>query len=132
VHDKIRKQEDFCQEVERMRLLRMTTARWMILVAAVSVALALLMFLRRLAANKVAGIMQKVREQAGLPPDTPLADFDVPVTRDMLRWILFDEFLSRFWIVLLALIVLVAWAIIAYFPGGAVKASAPIIEPGQR
>jgi hypothetical protein len=115
-----------------MKLLRMTTAQWMILVALAAPALALLLFLRRLAANKVLSFMLEVRDQAGLPPDAPLADFDVPVTRDMMRWILFDAFMSRFWIVLLALIVLVAWAMIAYSPLAAVKASAPTTEPGKR
>lgn len=58
----------------------MTTGRWIIFVAAVSAALALLIFLRRLAANKVAGFMRNIRDQAGLPPDAALSDFNVPVT----------------------------------------------------
>ena len=47
-----------------MRLLRMTTGRWMILVAAVSFAFGLLTCLRRVAAGKVASFMQKIRDQA--------------------------------------------------------------------
>jgi hypothetical protein len=115
-----------------MRLLRMTTGRWMIFVAVVALALALLILLRRLAANKVEGFMQNVRVQAGMPPDASLSDFDVPVTRDMMRWIVFDAFLSRFWIVLFALIVLATWVTIAYLPSGTAKARVPAIEPGER
>jgi hypothetical protein len=115
-----------------MGLLRMTMGRWIIFIAVVSVAFALLIFLRRLAANKVADLMQSVRDQAGLPLDTPLSDFDVPVTGDMMRWIMCDAFLSRFWIVLLALVVLVTWATVAFFPRGAVKASDPAAESAAR
>ncbi len=97
-----------------MRLLRMTMGRWMILVAVVSIASGLLTFLRRLAAGKVAGFMQKVRDQLGLPPDNPLSDFNVPVSRDVGYWIDVDNFLSRFWIVLLTVIVLATWVTIAY------------------
>jgi hypothetical protein len=68
-----------------MKLLRMTTGRWMIFVAVVSIALGLLMFLRRLAANKVAGLMQEIRHQAGLPPDASLSDYNVPVTRHIMH-----------------------------------------------
>ena len=115
-----------------MRLLRMTTGRWMIFVAVIALALALLMFLRRLAANNVEGFMEQARVQAGLPPDDSLSDFNVPVTREMMRWIAFDAFLSRFWIVLFALIVLATWVTIAYFPSGTVKASARAIERETR
>jgi hypothetical protein len=101
-----------------MRMFRMTTRQWMILVAVVSPAFALLVFLRRLAANKVAGFMQHVRDQAGLPPDASLSDFNVPVTRDVANWIDIDNLLSRFWIVLLTLIVLATWVTVAYFPRG--------------
>jgi hypothetical protein len=108
-----------------MKLLRMTIRRWMVFVALVSGALALLMFLRRLAAGKVAGFMEQARDRAGLPRDASLSDFDVPVTRDMLRWIWFDAALSRFWPVLLALVVLLTWVMLAYFPVGTVKANVP-------
>jgi hypothetical protein len=115
-----------------MKLLRMTNGQWMILVAVVSAALALLIFLRRLAANKVMGFMHEIRDEAGLPPDASLSDFNVPVTRDMMYWIQFDSFLSRFWIVLLAFIVLATWATIAYFPSRAAKACVPATEPEER
>jgi hypothetical protein len=42
-----------------VEMRRMTTGRWMILVASVSFAFGLLMFLRRVAAGKVASFMQK-------------------------------------------------------------------------
>jgi hypothetical protein len=115
-----------------MKLLRMTTRRWMIVVVLISAELASLTFLRRLAADRVATFMQKVRDQAGLPPDIPLSDFDVPVPRDVIRWIEFDGFLSRFWIVLLVLIVLSTLVATACFPRGAVRASAPLTKPGER
>ncbi len=114
-----------------MRLLRMTMGRWMIFVAAVSAAFALLFLLRRLAANKVACFMQEFRDKAGLPPDASLSDFNVPVTRDMMHWIDFDVFLSKFWIVLLVLIVLATWVTVAYFPRGAGKASVSATEHGE-
>jgi len=104
----------------------------MIFVAVVSIGLTLLMFLRGLAASKVAGFMQKVRDQAGLPPDDPLSDFNVPASRAMMHWIAFDALLSRFWIVLLAFIVLATWVTTAYFPGGAGKASVSATEPQDR
>ncbi len=110
----------------------MTTRQWMILVAIVAPALALLVFLRRLAANKVAGFMQQVRDLAGLPPDASLSDFNVPVTRDVANWIDIDNLLSRFWIMLLTLIVLATWVTIAYFPGGAVEPNTPRNEPGKQ
>ena len=103
----------------------------MILVAVVSAALALLMFLRRLAENKIAGFMQQFRDHAGLPPDASLSDYNVPVTRDMMNWILFDAFLGRFWIVLLMLIALATWVTIAYFPRAKIKAIVPTTEPGK-
>ena len=115
-----------------MRMFRMTTRQWMILVAVVSPAFALLVFLRRLAANKVGGFMQHVRDQAGLPPNASLSDFNVPVTREVANWIDIDNFLSRFWIVLLTLIVLATWVTVAYLPGGAAKASVPRNEPGKQ
>jgi hypothetical protein len=46
-----------------------------LLIAVVAAALALLVFLRRLAANKVADFTQEVRDQAGLPADVPLSNF---------------------------------------------------------
>jgi hypothetical protein len=104
----------------------------MIFVAVVALALALLILVRRLAANKVEGFMQNVRVQAGLPPNATLSDFDVPVTREMMRSIMFDAFLSRFWIVLFALIVMAAWVTIAYIPSGTVRASVPGVEPEIR
>ncbi len=110
----------------------MTAGRWMIFVAVVAAALGLLMLLRRLAANKVDGFMQKIRDQAGLPPDASLSDFDVPVTREMMRWLELNALLSRFWIVLLALIVLATWVTIAYFPGKSIKASVRATEPGKQ
>jgi hypothetical protein len=114
-----------------MRLLRMTTRRWMILVAVVAIAFGLLTFLRRLAAGKVASFTQKVRVQLSLPPDDPLSDFNVPLTRDVGYWMDIDHFLSRFWIVLLTVIVLATWVAIAYSPRGRVKASVPAAEPGE-
>ena len=115
-----------------MRLFHMTTRQWMILVAVVAPAFALLVFLRRLAANKVAGFMEQVRDRAGLPPDASLSDFNVPVTRDVANWIDINHLLSRFWIVLLTLIVLAAWVTITYFPRIAVKPSIPRNEPGKQ
>ncbi len=115
-----------------MRLLHMKTGRWMIFVAIVSAELAFLMFLRRLAASKVGGFMQQFRHKAGLPPYASLADFNVPVTRDMMHWIMLDGFLSRFWIILLALIVLATWVTIAYFPRGAAKVNVPATKPSAR
>ena len=90
------------------------------------------MFLRRLAANNVDGFMHKIPDQAGLPPDASLSDFDVPVTRDMMRWLELDALLNRFWIVLLLLIVLATWVTVAFFPGKSIKASVRATEPGKR
>ena len=117
---------------ERQRLPRMTTRRWMIFIAVASAELASFTLLKRLAADRVAGFVQNARDQAGLPPDTPLSDFDVPVTPDMMHWIQLDSFLSRFWIGLLVLIVLSTLVATACFPRGAVKTSASAAELGER
>jgi hypothetical protein len=109
----------------------MTTRQWMTLVAIVAPALALLVFLRRLAANNVARFMEQARNRAGLAPDASLSDFNVPVSRDVANWIDFDNFLSRFWIVLLTLIVLATWVAIAFFPRGVVKQNVSRNEPGK-
>ena len=51
------------QKARLMRLLRMTTTRWMTFVALISAGLALLMFLRQLAANKVSGFEQRFQNR---------------------------------------------------------------------
>ena len=99
-----------------MRMLRMSTGRWMIFVAVVAGSLAALTLLRRWTSAKVAGFMQQVRDQSGLPSDAPLSDFNVPVSRDMMFWIEFDHFLSKFWILLLGLIIVVSLATLALLP----------------
>jgi hypothetical protein len=90
----------------------MSTRRWMIFVAVVAISLATLTLLRRWTSAKVIAFLQQVREQSALPPDSALADFNVPVTRDMMFWIQFDQFLNRFWIVLLALIMIISLAVL--------------------
>jgi hypothetical protein len=88
----------------------------MIFVAVVAASLAALTLLRRWTSAKVAGFMQQIRAEAGLAPDAPLSDFNVPVTRDMMFWIEFDHFLSKFWILLLATIIIVSLAAMALLP----------------
>jgi hypothetical protein len=101
----------------------------MVLVVVAAFTLALLIYLRRFAAGKVADIMEQVRDRASLPRDVPLSDFDVPVNRDMMNWILFDAFLSRFWLVLLAFVVVLTWVTLTFFPVAAVKANVAATGP---
>jgi hypothetical protein len=95
----------------------------MVLVAVAAVSLALLIYLRRFVAGKVAEFMEQVRDRAGLPRDVSLSDFDVPVSKDAMNWILFDAFLSRFWPVLLAFVVVLTWVTLAFFPVRSVRAN---------
>jgi hypothetical protein len=115
-----------------MRPPRMTTRRWMAFVALAAAALAALAVLRRMTDAKVAGFMQQIRERMGLPPEADLSDFNVPVTREVIRWIDFDHFLRRFWLVLAVLVVLSALAATAWFPRGAGNAGTPAAEHNRR
>ncbi len=116
----------------QMGRLAMTTRRWMVFVFVVAVAIGTILWLRRLAAAKVSAFTQAARDELGLPADDTLADYNLPIPSELGHWIDLDHFLSRFGLIVLALVVVVAWGAIAFFPSKAIAPSVPVKESSER
>lgn len=101
-----------------MRLLAMTTQRWMVFVAVFAGTLTIWMAFQCWVDVRVAGFLQRFREQAGLPPEEPLGDYIIALPRGMGFWIDIDNFLHRFWFVLAILAFLFSFSVAVSFPRG--------------
>jgi hypothetical protein len=101
-----------------MRLPAMTTQRWMVFVAAFASTLTIWIAFQCWVDARVAGFLQRFREQAGLPPEEPLGDYVIALPRGMGFWIDIDNFLHRFWFVLAILAFLFSFSVAASFPLG--------------
>jgi hypothetical protein len=96
--------------------LRMTTARWMVLIAVFGGSLGGLVAYHRWVTGMFAKVMEQARIKAGLPADTNMNDFNIQVEPGLLIWLNLDHFLLRFWFVILPLLLLLAFGCAMLLP----------------
>ena len=61
--------------------------------------------------------------RAGLPPGTNMNDFNIPVTSRQMFWLRLDQFLMKFWFVILALLLVLSFGLAMLLPGTKVDRS---------
>lgn len=110
----------------------MSTRRWITFVNVVAPAMTAFILLRRGVAARVASYLREGRLDLGLPPDAPLGDFNIPVTKEIAFWIDLDTYLSRFSVAIAALIILSSYGLVASFPRRGRKPNVPPVPLGSR
>ena len=112
---------------------RMTTGRWMVLIAVFAGSLGGLVGCHRWVTAMVADVQEQARARAGLPPGTNMNDFNMPVTSRQMFWLRLDQFLMKFWFVILALLLVLSFGLAMLLPGTKIEPerSAPHGESRQ-
>ena len=67
-------------------------------------------------ATMVSGLMEQARVRAGLPAGSPMGDVGIPLSGPQMTFIKIDHLLSRFWFVLLPVLLAICFGIAASLP----------------
>jgi hypothetical protein len=82
-------------------------------------------------ASMVSGLMEQARVRAGLPAGSPMGDIGIHVSGPQMTHIQIDHLLSRFWFVLLPVLLAICFGIAASLPRARSTAGRPAESPSQ-
>jgi hypothetical protein len=81
--------------------------------------------------SMVSGLREQARVRAGFPTGSPMADFRIQVSGPQMTYIQIDHLLSRFWFVLLPVLLAICFAIAASLPRARSTTSGPAESPSR-
>jgi hypothetical protein len=81
--------------------------------------------------SMVSGLMEQARVRAGLPAGSPMGDVGIQVSGPQMTYIQIDHLLSRFWFVLLPVLLAICFGIAASLPRARSTTSGPAESSSQ-